>query len=219
MGTKRGSRMGKIIVFGAGGRAGRAAVGEAVQRGHHVTAVVRDPDRYRDLEGAGVRLLAGDVTDADAVADLANGHDAAIMAAYDPGAPADVFFRTAAQALLDGLPRAGVGRLVVVGLAAVLETADGTPLMDSPDFPQEYRPFCVAHAAGAAVLRTSTTALDWLIVSPAGDFDADGTRSGRYSTASADAAGRISHHDFAIALLDEIDEPRHHRTQVGVETA
>jgi putative NADH-flavin reductase len=141
------------------------------------------------------------------------------MAAYDPGAPADVFFRTAAQALLDGLPRAGVGRLVVVGLAAVLETADGTPLMDGPDFPQEYRPFCVAHAAGAAVLRTSTTALDWLIVSPAGDFDADGTHSGRYSTAAADAASRISHHDFAIALLDEIDEPRHHRTQVGVETA
>ncbi|MEU2711945.1 NAD(P)H-binding protein [Streptomyces sp. NPDC007205] len=211
--------MGKIIVFGAGGRAGRAVVGEAVQRGHHVTAVVRDPDKYRDLEGAGVRLLVGDVTDAHAVADLANGHDAAIMAAYDPGSQADVFFKTAVQALLDGLPKAGVGRLVVVGLAAVLETADGTPLMDSPGFPPEYRPFCLAHAAGAGVLRTSTTALDWLIVSPAGDFDPDGTRSGRYSTASADAASRISHHDFAVALLDEIDEPRHHRTHVGVETA
>ncbi|WP_190218247.1 NAD(P)-dependent oxidoreductase [Streptomyces griseosporeus] len=215
----RGSRMGKIIVFGAGGRAGRAAVGEAVRRGHHVTAVVRDPDRYRDLEGAQVRLLVGDVTDAEAVADLANGHDAAITAAYDPGAQADVFFTTAAQALLDGLPRAGVDRLVVVGLAAVLEAADGTPLMDSPSFPQEYRPFCVAHAAGTDVLRTSTTALDWLIVSPAGDFDADGEHSGRYSVAAANAASRISHHDFAIALLDEIDEPRHHRTQIGVETA
>ncbi|SCD32109.1 MULTISPECIES: NAD(P)H-binding protein [unclassified Streptomyces] len=168
---------------------------------------------------AGVRLLVGDVTVTDAVADLANGHDAAIMAAYDPGAQADVFFKTAAQALLDGLPKAGVGRLAVVGLAAVLETADGTPLMDSPGFPPEYRPFCLAHAAGAGVLRTSTTALDWLIVSPSGDFDPDGTRSGRYSTASADAASRISHHDFAIALLDEIDEPRHHRTHVGVETA
>ncbi|MER6091507.1 NAD(P)-dependent oxidoreductase [Streptomyces bluensis] len=211
--------MGKIIVFGAGGRTGRAAVGEALQRGHHVTAVVRTPAKYRDLDRAGVRLLAGDVTDTDAVAGLAAGVDAAIMAAYDPGAQPDVFFPAAAQALLDGLARAGVGRLVVVGLAATLKTADGTPLMDAPDFPQEYRPLCLAHAAGTAVLRTSDTTLDWLIVSPAGDFDQAEVRSGRYSVGGVNMASRISHNDFAIALLDEIDTPRHYRTHIGVEEA
>ncbi|MFE7705815.1 NAD(P)-dependent oxidoreductase [Streptomyces sp. NPDC057486] len=211
--------MGKVLVFGAGGRVGRAAVSEALRRGHHVTAVVRNASRHPDMEGAGVRLVSGDVTDADAVADLAAGHDAVIMAAYDAGAQPDVFFTAAARALLDGLARAGVGRLVAVGLAATLETSEGTPLMDTPGFPQEYRPVCLGHAAGTAVLRSSATSLDWLIISPAGDFDHAGVGSGRYSTSDVNMASRISHDDFAIALLDEIDAPRHHRTHVGVEGA
>jgi hypothetical protein len=209
--------MGEVIVFGAGGRAGRSAVGEALHRGHRVTAVVRDAAEYRELEGAGVRLLDGDVTDADAVAWLAAGHDAAIMSAYDAGARPEVFFPAAAHALLDGLTRAGVGRLVAVGLAAALKTADGTPLMDTPGFPREHRSFCLGHAAGTAVLRASATGLDWLVVSPAGDFDHAGAGTGRYSTADADLSGRITCGDFAVALLDEIDTPRHHRTHIGVE--
>ncbi|MEU8464699.1 NAD(P)H-binding protein [Streptomyces sp. NPDC029003] len=211
--------MGKIIVFGAGGRAGRAVVGEGVRRGHHVTAAVRDPDAHRDLEGAGVRLVAGDVTDAAAVAELAGGHDAAVMAAYDAGARAEVFFTAAARALVAGLAGAGVGRLVVVGLAAVLETADGAPLMDAPGFPAQHRPFCVAHAAGVGVLRGAAAAPDWVVVSPTGDFDPDGAGSGRYRTGAADAGGRVAYGDFARAVLDEIDEPRHRGTQIGIETA
>jgi uncharacterized protein len=50
---------------------------------------------------------------------------------------------------------------------------------------------------------------------PAGDVDHGGARTSRYRTALADAAGRISYADFAIALLDEIDNPRHHRMHVG----
>ncbi|MEW2624156.1 NAD(P)H-binding protein [Streptomyces sp. NPDC048106] len=211
--------MSEIIVFGAGGSAGRAAVGEARRRGHQVTAVVRVPSRHRDLDGGGVRLLAGDVTDADAVAGLAAGHDAAVMAAYDPGARPDVFFPAAARALLDGLARAGVGRLAAVGLSATMETPEGTPLMDTPGFPPEYRPFCLGHAAGTAVLRASAGTPDWVIVSPAGDFGSTGTRSGRYAVSGVDTAARVSHGDFAIALLDEIDAPRHHRTHMGVKSA
>ncbi|NYI03572.1 NAD(P)-dependent oxidoreductase [Allostreptomyces psammosilenae] len=227
--------MGAIVVFGAGGRAGRAAVGEALRRGHRVTAIVRDPGRYGGggdhregadglLTGAGVRLLAGDVTDAGAVARLAAGHDAAIAAVYDPAAPPEEFYPAAARALADGLTRAGVRRLVVVGLGAALETASGTPLMDTPGFPPEYRPLCLGHAAGTAVLRAATTAsttapaagLDWLVVSPAGDFDRSGARTGRYAVAPVDVASRVSYADLAVALLDEIDAPRHHRTHIGV---
>ncbi|WP_329082073.1 MULTISPECIES: NAD(P)-dependent oxidoreductase [unclassified Streptosporangium] len=209
--------MSKIIVFGAGGRAGRAAVHEALRRGHQVTAVVRDPARHGDLAADGVPIVAGDVTDASGIARLAEGHDAAISAVYDAGAPQDVFFVDAARALLDGLTRAKVARLLVVGLASVLETASGTLLMDTPGYPQEYRSFYLGHAAGNDVLRTATTALDWLVVSPAGDFDHGGPRSGRYRTAPAEAESRISYADFAISLLDEIDAPEHHRTHLGVE--
>jgi putative NADH-flavin reductase len=209
--------MTKIVVFGAGGRAGRAAVGEARRRGHQVTAVVRDPARYGDLATDGVQLVAGDVTDASSVARIADGHDAAISAVYDSGAQPDTFFTGAAHALLDGLARAGVGRLIVVGLASVLKNASGVPLMDTPGYPQEYRFFYLGHAAGADVLRAATTELDWLVVSPAGDFDHEGARTGRYRMVAAEALSRITYADFAISLLDEIDTPKHHRTHLGVE--
>ncbi|MFJ8444237.1 NAD(P)-dependent oxidoreductase [Kitasatospora griseola] len=207
----------RIIIFGAGGRAGRAAVAEAVRRGHHVTAVVRKPGAYPDLTG--LRVVAGDATDADSVAELAAGHDAAVMAAYDAGARPDAFFAAAAHALVEGLARAGVGRLITLGLAATLELAPGTPLMDAPGFPQEYRPFALAHAAGSAVYRAADTVLDWLIVGPAGDFDHTAAPIGRYAVTAGDVAARVTHADFARALLDEIDTPRHHRTQLGIAGA
>ncbi|GAA1037031.1 hypothetical protein GCM10009557_49420 [Virgisporangium ochraceum] len=151
----------------------------------------------------------------DSVAALSAGHDAAICAVYDPA----VSYADVARSLLDGLPRAGVTRLLVVGLASILPTADGVALMDTPGYPQEYRSFYLDHAAGAAVLRGSTVDLDWLIVSPAGDVDHGSGRTGRYRQAPADAASRVSYADLAVALLDEIDTPKHHRTHVGVETA
>ena len=209
--------MSRIVVFGAGGRAGRAAVAEARQRGHQITAVVRAPAEHGSLAGDGVRLVAGDVTEPESVAEVADGHDAAISAVYDAGADPEAFFTGASRALLDGLPRAGVERLLAVGLASVLKDASGVALMDTPGYPQDYRSFYLAHAAGADVLRTEADRLGWLIVSPSGDFDHDGVRTGRYRTAAADAASRISYLDFAVALLDEIDTPKHHRTHVGVE--
>ncbi|MGV9770691.1 NAD(P)-dependent oxidoreductase [Streptosporangium sp. NPDC003464] len=209
--------MSEIIVFGAGGRAGRTAVAEALRRGHRVTAVVRDPAGHGDLAADGVRVVAGDVTDADGVARLAEGHGAAINAAADLGSQPDVFFPAASRALLDGLARAGVDRLVAVGLASGLKSESGALLMDTPGYPQEYRGFYLGHAAGTEVLRTATTTLDWVVLSPAGDFDHGGARTGRYRQAAGDAASRISYADFAIALLDEIDTPRHHRTHLGVE--
>ena len=209
--------MGRIVVFGAGGRVGRAAVAEARQRGHQVTAVVRDPTKHGDLARDGVRVVTGDVSDGDSVARTAERHDAAISAVYDAGADPAVFFTGAARALLDGLPRAGVGRLLTVGLASVLRNASGVALMDTPGYPQDYRPFYLAHAAGAEVLHAAAEDLDWLFISPAGDFDHDGARTGRYRPATADATSRISYSDFAIAVLDEIDSPAHHRTHLGVE--
>ncbi|MEV5201578.1 hypothetical protein [Streptomyces sp. NPDC053720] len=58
-----------------------------------------------------------------------------------------------------------------------------------------------------------------LVVSPAGDFDRAGAGTGRYSTADVGMAGRITYRDFAVALLDEIGTPLHHRTHIGVEEA
>ncbi|MBH5333453.1 NAD(P)H-binding protein [Streptomyces pactum] len=211
--------MSRTIIFGAGGRAGRAALGEARRRGHRVTAVVRDPAAHRHLEAEGVDLAAGDVTDAGSVGRLARGHDAAVVAVYDPAAVPGEFYPATARALLAALPPAGVRRLVVVGLASLLETAGGTPLMDAPGFPQEYRAFVLGHAAGVEVLREAGAAPDWLVVSPSGDFDHDAPRTGRYVTGPGDPAARISYGDLAVAVLDEIEAPAHHRTHIGVRSS
>ncbi len=268
--------MGEIVVFGAGGRAGRAVTEEALRRGHTVTGAVRDPAKHtaapaagapgarpaagapapgaqlaagppgsdaRPAAGApgsgepGVRFVAADVTDAAQVAAVSAGHDAAVHAAANLAVPPGEFFTGAANALVSGLEQAGVGRLVTIGLASALATADGTPLMDTPGYPQEYRAFYLGHAAGADALQTAATTVDWLVLSPSGDFhdgdvhgsdfhdgnfhdrDFHGRGTGAYRIAPADAASRISYADLAIAVLDEIERPKHHRTHVGVETA
>jgi putative NADH-flavin reductase len=157
-------------------------------------------------------VIAADVTLPGDVARLAGEHDAVIAAVYDGGAdPAD-FFVNAARALSEG---AGKARLVWVGLASIVEAEPGVLLMDTPGYPQEYRALYLAHEAAAEIFAES--ALDWVSIAPAGDFDHDHpVRTGGYQVIQADSASRISYADLAIALLDEIDDPRHHRTRIGV---
>jgi uncharacterized protein len=209
----------RIAIFGAGGRAGRQAVAEARRRGHEVTAVVRDPARYDGLADDGVRIAAGDVTSEADIAALAAGHDAVINAAavYGAGTNPDAFFPGAAHALITGLRQAGVDRLVAVGLSALLPGPDGVRVMDTPGFPAEARPFCLAHAAGLEVLRRDGDALDWVYVSPVGDFDHEGDHTGRYDIREhGDLAARISYADFALTLVDEAATPHHHHIHLAV---
>ncbi|MFF6773325.1 NAD(P)-dependent oxidoreductase [Streptomyces sp. NPDC012637] len=210
----------KIIVFGAGGRVGRAVVAEAVARGHRVTAVVRDPAKYPDLEGTGVAVVGGDATDPDAVADLAAGHDAAVNASARLDVPSEQYFTAAARALVTGLRKARVGRLVVLGIATTLETAPGTRLMDAPGFPAEWRAFAQGHVAEFALLTAEAgDGLDWLMVVPPLDLDPEAPVTGGYRTAVGrvlDGPGRIAHGDLARAIVDEVDGPRHSRVQLAV---
>ncbi|MEV7525093.1 NAD(P)H-binding protein [Streptomyces sp. NPDC091371] len=198
----------KIIVFGARGRVGRAVVAEARARGHHVTEAGR---------------AEGDVTSAADVARLAAGHDAAVVSVYDMQAAPGVFFPAVARALAAGLPEAGVGRLVGVGLASVLPTESGVALMDTAGYPQEWREFYVGHGAGTEALRAAAPgALDWAVLSPAGDFDADGDADGGpggHAFAPADAASRITHAGFARAVVDEATAPTLHAVHAGVVPA
>jgi putative NADH-flavin reductase len=146
-----------------------------------VTAVVRDPAKYPDLAGDRVTVVAGDVTDADSVAAVAARHDAAINAATRLDMPAGAFYVTAAHALLDGLARAGVGRLVAIGIGTTLEAAPGVAVHDAPGFPAEGRVFSLGQAAGLAVLRGADTEIDWLVLAPPPTMlDNDAARTGRY---------------------------------------
>lgn len=205
--------MSGIVVIGAGGRVGRAVVAEAVRRGHGVTAAVRSPERHAGLAGEGVRVLRVDAVDPASVREAVRGHRALVSTVYDQGTDPSVFFPASARALVEGA--AGVDRLVHVGLAPLLPTAAGTPLMDEPGYP-DHRAFFAAHAAALEVLAGGGVA-DWVALSPAGDFDRGSEPVGRYRVAPGAADSVITAEDFALAVLDEIEKPRHHRVHVGVE--
>lgn len=214
--------MSKIVVFGAGGKAGRAAITEARARGHQVTAVVRDPSKYADLASNGTDVVTGDIRDASGVAAVSAGHDAAINAAYDPQSPPGEFFVQAANALLESLPKAGISRALFIGLVSNLEVAPGLRMMDTPDFPEAYLDFAKGHTAGLDALRAAgETELDWLVITPPMMLD-QGERTGTYRVggeqllSKEDGTSHISYADLAIALIDEIDAPKHHRTRISV---
>ncbi|MEU9093185.1 NAD(P)-dependent oxidoreductase [Streptomyces sp. NPDC087901] len=211
----------RIVVFGAGGRAGRRAVAEAVARGHQVTAVVRDVAAYKGPTGDHVSVVAGDVTRAESVAEAAAGHDAAINAAGRMDVPSRDFYVSATRALLDGLARAGVGRLVLIGIGSVLETAPGVAVHDAPGFPEEARAFSLGHAAELDVLRAAETEIDWLVIAPPPVMlDDEAPRTGRYRTGGgevmADGAPSFSYADLAVALIDEIETPKNRRSITAV---
>ncbi|MEQ4717169.1 NAD(P)H-binding protein [Nonomuraea sp. B19D2] len=213
--------MSKIVVFGAGGRAGRRVVAEAAGRGHEVTAVVRDPAKYPALvesPGARVRVVAGDVTDLGGVAEAAAGHDAAVQAAARMDMPSEEFYTAAARALTGGLARAGVSRLVALGIGSLLEVSPGVRLVDTPDFPADARAFSLGHAAELEVFEGAE--LDWVVLAPPPVFlDESASRTGRYRIGGGQVPALeppLSFADLAVAVVDEVERPAHHRVQVAV---
>jgi uncharacterized protein len=186
----------RIVVFGAGGRAGREIVTEALRRGHRVTAAVRDPGRYA---GPG-EVVPADVNDAAAVAAAGRGHDAAVVAAFDAGSDPASFFPGAARAAAGGLAVAGVARLVWLSIGTLRETAPGVRIVDDPGFPAGQRAFSLAHAAALDVLR-GTTDPDWVALAP--------------PPTVLDVPGAYGYADLAVTVVDEIEAPRGHRALVA----
>ncbi len=203
----------KLIVFGGSGALGSRLIDEALRRGHEVTGVARDPSGIADHDGA-VTALAADATQPDSVAAVAEGHDVALSAVTQHQNPQ--VLGEVARGLLDGLSRAGVTRLVVAGGAGSLKVPSGQRLMDTPDFHAEWKPEAHAAADALAVYQASTGDVDWSFVSP-GALLEPGERTGSYRVGGdelltdADGRSRITMEDFAIAMLDEAETPKHSR--------
>jgi putative NADH-flavin reductase len=201
----------KIALFGATGMIGERIAKEALARGHQVTAIVRDPARLAVADNH-LRVVGGDVSDAGSVAAAVVGHDVVVSAVGPSAGNGDPqMLLTAAHALVEGLGRAGVKRLLVVGGAGSLDIAPGVRLVDTPNFPAAWKPLALAHADALDVYRAAD--LDWTFFSPAA-LIAPGERTGEYRTGTdqllADAEGNsfISAEDYAVALLAEIEQPQ-----------
>jgi len=222
--------MSRIVVFGAGGRAGSAVVAEAAGRGHTVTAVVRDPDAFPGLARDGVTVVRGDV---DAPADVARvvaGHDAIVNAVTPLKGPQDIgrldplFFVRTGRHLVDAATKHGVSRLVLVGHFSNLVTRSGALVADVEEmFPPFLRGFSQSHTDGLKYFEGTPEAIDWVMLSPPANLDVEGPRTGTYRVGGADllpehhdTPAHLSYADLAVAMVDEIDNPKHHRTRVSV---
>ena len=203
--------MSKIAIIGATGRAGSQLLEEALRRGHAVTAIARNASSKLG-ERAGVTIKDLDVLDAGALQQAVAGHDAVFSAAHFTGIPA--------SAVIDPVKKAGVKRLLVVGGAGSLFAAPGLKVIDTPNFPAEYK---AEAAAGGVYLDTlrQEQALDWSFLSPSALF-VEGERTGKFRLGrddllvGADGKSWISFADFAIAFIDELEKPAHSRQRFTV---
>ncbi|MGV8917351.1 MAG: NAD(P)-dependent oxidoreductase [Pseudomonas sp.] len=202
--------MSNIAIIGATGRAGSQLLEEALRRGHNVTAIARDASSLAGRAGVVAKSL--DVSDTNAYAKAIAGHDVVISSTH--------FSTISAHATIDPVKQAGVPRLLVVGGAGSLFVAPGVRLIDTPNFPDEYKTEATAGAAFLDVLRDEKD-LNWTFQSPSALF-VDGERSGAFRLGKddllVDVSGNssISFADFAIAMLDEIERPAHPRQRFTV---
>jgi hypothetical protein len=209
----------KIAVVGATGRGGKRMIGEALSRGHEVTAISRtaadSPAR------TGVTAYNIDIADTPALAAALKGRDAVVVAwRPKPGAP-DVWdaIRAGFSSVLAALREAGVKRVLSMGGAGELWLKPGLKNIDRPDFPEAWKDGSRAGAQKLAMLRESGGNLEWTYMHPAHEIF-EGERTGTFrlggDTLVVDGNGdsKISFEDFAVAALDEIENPRHIRKQM-----
>ena len=200
----------RVALIGIGGRVGSRVATELLVRGHSVTGIERTPASVPAR--AGVTLRQGDASQPSILAPLIAGHDAVVSASRfgssDPGA------------LIAAVKKAGVKRLLVVGGAGSLEVAPGKALVETAWFPEAYKAESQAGGKFLEALRKETD-VDWTFLSPSAEF-APGARTGKFRLGGdqllVDAKGKswISMEDFAIAFVDELERPTHHRQRFTV---
>jgi len=215
----------KIALIGASGFVGSKVLAEALRRGHKVTAIVRRPERlapHRNLRAVNVNVLHR-----DELARILAGHDV-VISSYNParGVPGpEVFHRHVRghRAIIAAAKKSGVKRFLAVGGAASLKTPAGVEFLDSPEFPAAFEPFKpgIRGTRELYYLLKKEPGLDWVFLSPS-VMIAPGKRTGKFRLGKdhvlydEKGASRISLQDYAVAMIDELEHPKHHHERFTV---
>lgn len=211
-----------VLLIGATGFVGSAILNELLTRGHKVTAVVRDPAKLEAK--AGVEAVKADVADVEEISRLARGKDA-VISAYNPGwTNPDIATLISENypKILAAAKQSGVERLLIVGGAGTLFCAPGLRVVDSGAIPEAImggvRPL------GDFYLNTlmRENDIDWTFFSPAGAFDENGERTGKFRLGKDDLIvdengnSHISVQDYAVAMVDELENEEHHKERFTI---
>jgi putative NADH-flavin reductase len=199
----------KIALIGASGNIGSRIAAELSSRGHQVTAIARNPSKIAAL--ASIRPTAVDIADTESLVAILKGHAAVISSVHFTASDPDQLIRA--------VKASGVPRYLVVGGAGSLQVAPGKLLVDSPDFPKQYESETRAGCAFLDRLRAEKN-LDWTFLSPSYVFQ-PGERTGKFRLGKDDllvndTGSSISFEDFAVAIGDEIETPKHPRQRFTV---
>lgn len=214
--------MKKILLIGASGFVGSAILNEAINRDYKVTAVVRNPEKIT-LENENLSVIKADVSSAETVAELSKSFDT-VVSAYNPGwTNPNIAEETASvyNSILAGVKKAGVKRLLCVGGAGSLFCAPGVRLMETGAIPEAFMPAVKALADFYLDVLTNETEIDWVFFSPAGSI-APGERTGRFRLGkddllvSKDGNSNISVEDYAVAMIDEVENKNHHQERFTI---
>jgi putative NADH-flavin reductase len=209
----------KVALIGATGFVGTAILRELIDRGHEVTAIARHPEKLA-IKSPLIHAVAADVMDKDQVATAVKGNDV-VVSAYNAGwTNPRIYedFLAGSRAIQAGVKASGVKRYIVIGGAGSLEIKPGLQLIDTPQFPAEYKPGASAARDYLNELRHEKE-LEWTYFSPAilMNHDTSGVRKGHYrlglDNPVFDEEGKsvLSAEDLAIAIVDEVEHPRHIR--------
>jgi putative NADH-flavin reductase len=207
----------KIILFGATGRVATRILNEALDRGHQVTAISRDGGAAALPSHDNLTVVSADILNPVQVAEVVTGHDVVIHSVGAPdGAPHD-FMVQAAHSLIEGLTRASVVRLLVVGGAGSSWVSETVQFVDTPEFPPSVRPGANDHRNALDIYKRC--GLEWTFVSPPSIFP-DGERIGKYRTSAGtrilheNGESRITLEDFAVAMIDEAENGQYVRSHM-----
>ena len=210
----------KVALIGASGFVGSAILHEALNRGHQVTAIVREPEKLSPLKNLVARK--GDIYKQDEVAGLVAALEA-VISAFNPGwKNPDIYNQqvNGTRAIIEGVKKSGVKRLLFVGGAGSLEVKPGVQSVDLPQFPAEYKQGALATREAFNMLRREPS-LEWSFLSPSADLS-PGQRTGKFRLGTdqllkdADGKSRISVEDYAVAMIDEVEKPAHVRKRFTV---
>jgi putative NADH-flavin reductase len=210
----------KVAIIGASGQIGAFIRDEALARGHRVTAIVRHPEKIT-VQNPRLTLVKADILK-DRVAELVKGHDA-VISAYNPGWSNPDMYNEQIEGyrrIISGVKKLGIKRLLVVGGAGSLEVAPGVQVLDTANFSEQVKKGVLATREVLYML-IDEKELEWTFLSPPTSIK-PGERTGHYRVGkdqllkNKEGESKISTQDYAVAMLDELENPKHVRERFTV---
>ena len=209
----------KVAIIGASGFIGSCVRDEALARGHQVTAIVRHPEKIT-VQDPRLHVVKADILKGN-VNEIVKVHDA-VISAYSAGRSGSGIYDEQIEgykAIISGVKKSGIKRLLVVGGASTLEVSPGVQLIDTMS-PEQITQGMLATREMLYMLRKEKE-LEWTFLSPAATI-ASGERTGNYRVGkdelvkSKEGESKVSTQDYAVAMLDELENPQHIRERFTV---